>query len=212
MKKLTILSGIALGFFLTLTLASLPNSAHAQKKMVMSVGGEGIEGQPFIIPELGAIVVFKEKKLEVLNVMPDNARPKDYLEVDIKAGDILVMLNGARLKTIEDLKSAHDSASAGDNFKFGIKRGKEMRILQFAKADPKSMPKGHAMTMSMDAEGGGGKPLAVLMGSGIIAEESDGKIVIGALMPDASDIFADAFRKVIGSSVYRAPSSTISIR
>lgn len=185
----TSITTASLALALTLFMAAaFPSTAEAQRKMVMSVGGEGIEGQPFIIPELGAIVVSKNSALEVLNVMPEHARPKDYLSVDIKEGDILIMLNGSKLKSIEDLQTAHESLATGEELKFGVKRGKEMRLVKFNKADPAKFPKAQATTMTIDGSAGAldGK-VAMLMGTGVVAKNSEGGgIEIAALMPDAS--------------------------
>ncbi len=187
--------GIALAF------ATLPTTSHAQK-MVMELDGDSIEGQPYIIAELGAVVVFKNKRLEIMHVMDKHARPKEYLSVDVQAGDRFVMFNGTRLKTLEDLKGAFENAKVGQKLKFGIKRDKGMHMISFAKADPESLPQMSGMTMTIDDDGPDSEDgadgdvnfnfqgeVAMLMGSGIIANETDAGILIGALMPGAQKRF-----------------------
>lgn len=191
MTKQNTLTGLALGILLALSFLALPAAASAQS-MSMQVEGDDIEGQPYTIGELGALVFLKSGKLEVFHVLGKEMRPKAYRSVDIQVGDLLIMLNGSRLKTIEDLQSALEGAETGKKLKFGIKRGKDMRMLSFAKADPESLPKMQTKTMSFGGDGEGhegamkmGGAVTMLPGSGIIASLSDSAIVIAALMPDA---------------------------
>lgn len=156
-----------------------------------------IVGQPFTIGEVGAVIVDNGKELKVLHAMPVEMRPKAYKDIDIKDGDIVLMCNGKRLKTLKELEEAYNATAVAADFKLGVKRGEERMIVAFAKADPKDLPK---MQMNMSTtEGampgggnvrrmvfGGGQDIAPLMGLGIIVGKKDDVFKIVGVMQNAA--------------------------
>ncbi|MFQ5607629.1 MAG: hypothetical protein ACE5GA_06760 [Candidatus Zixiibacteriota bacterium] len=177
-------------------LSILGASALAQQRS-MGISAEGIEGQPYTIREIGAIVVQKEKNLEVLFILPEEGRLKEYRDVDIRVGDALLMLNGKRVKTVDDLSSIIEAAETGAELKFGVKSDKDMRMLSFNKADPDRLPKMQTKMvtsgegaeggreMSFTSSGGFKGPAVMLAGSGIVAGESDSAVIVAFLMEHA---------------------------
>lgn len=159
-----------------------------------------IVGQPFTIGEVGAVVVDNSKELKILHAMPADMRPKAYKEIDIKDGDIILMCNGKRLKTLKELEEAYNTTAIGADFKLGVKRGEERMIVAFAKADPKDLPK-MQMQMSTTAGtmpgggtvrrmvfGGGGQDVAPLLGLGIIVGKKDESFkVVGVMQSTGKD-------------------------
>ena len=159
-----------------------------------------IIGQPFTLGEVGAVVVDNGKEIKVLHAMPVDMRPKAYKDIDLKDGDVVLMCNGKRLKTLKELEEAYNATAVGADFKMGVKRGDERMIVAFAKADPKDLPK-MQMTMStgdgpMSAGGAnvrrmvvGGQntgDVAPLMGLGIIVGKKDEVFKIVGVMPNAA--------------------------
>lgn len=157
-----------------------------------------IVGQPFTIGEVGAVIVDNGKELKVLHAMPVEMRPKAYKDIDIKDGDIVLMCNGKRLKTLKELEEAYNATAVAADFKLGVKRGEERMIVAFAKADPKDLPK---MQMNMSTTegampgggnvrrmvfGGGGQDIAPLMGLGIIVGKKDDVFKIVGVMQNAA--------------------------
>ena len=160
-----------------------------------------IVGQPFTLGEIGAVVVDNGKEIKVLHAMPVDMRPKAYKEIDIKDGDIILMCNGKRLKTLKELEEAYNATAVGAAFKLGVKRGEERMIVAFAKADPKDLPK-MQMTMStgdgpMPAGGGNVRRMVVgghgqnmgdaepLMGLGLIVGKRDNIVKVVSVLPNA---------------------------
>lgn len=157
-----------------------------------------IVGQPFTLGEVGAVIVDNGKELKVLHAMPVEMRPKAYKDIDIKDGDIVLMCNGKRLKTLKELEEAYNATAVAADFKLGVKRGEERMIVAFAKADPKDLPK---MQMNMSTTegampgggnvrrmvfGGGGQDIAPLMGLGIIVGKKDDVFKIVGVMQNAA--------------------------
>ena len=110
------------------------------------------EGDVFHIPETGTLVV-KEKDHENPVCPPAENRRDPYKGVDLQTGDLILMANGKRVKTIKELTDAYASTSVGAEFKLGIQRGKEMMLVAFPKADPKDLPQRSMRIMTTGGEG-----------------------------------------------------------
>jgi hypothetical protein len=102
---------------------------------------EGPVDEMFDIPELSAMIIGGEKDLKIDFVAPKDMRLKGYEDVEVKEGDVVLLFNGKRVKTVADLKGAYETAAVGDTVKVGIRRGTEMFFASFKKADPKTLPK-----------------------------------------------------------------------
>jgi len=189
-----------------LTLAILVATVYGQETQtkVVTMGGDDIEGPPYNLAELGAIIVQREGALEVLFVGPPEKRPKAYRDVDLEAGDKIVMVNGKKMTSVKDLEATIEVLAVGDEVKFGLKRGKDMRMVAFAKADPDELPQTKMMMkhVSVGEDGarkemnfstdGEGEQLSILMGGGMLVKIEQGKLVIAHLLPDAEEILGEA--------------------
>jgi len=102
---------------------------------------EGPAGEIFDIPEISAMIIGGEKELKIDFVAPKDMRLKGYEDVDVQEGDVVLLFNGKRTKTIAALKEAYEAAAIGDTMKVGIRRASEMFFVSFKKADPKTLPK-----------------------------------------------------------------------
>jgi S1-C subfamily serine protease len=160
-----------------------------------------IVGEPFNLGELGAVVVDDGKEIKFLHIAPADMRPKAYKDLDVQAGDVVLMCNGKRLKTLKELEAAYNETAVGAEFKMGVRRQEERFIVSFAKADPKDLPK---MVMQMATTGGpasGGVKMqrftfggpgqdagdvAPLLGIGLIIGKKDSVFKIVGIMPNAA--------------------------
>lgn len=157
---------------LILILVSL--AASAQERIMRMGGPDGkvrvIKGEIFDIPELGALVIKGDDGLKVEHVMPAEARPKAYADVDVKSNDLILLVNGKRVKTIKDIEKQYKGVAVGEEVKLGLQRGEETLISRFTKADPKDLPQRKIIMRKSDGAKGDtdslGKP------------ESDGKVII----------------------------------
>jgi S1-C subfamily serine protease len=136
------------------------------------------QGDAFLIPELGALVVKDGESLKVQLVPPPGNRADQYRAVDLREGDIVLVVNGKRVKAIADLKKAHELTPVGQVFKLGIQRGQEMMIVAFDKADPKDLPK-----TKMRIVTSGGEGTEVLPAVGVVLKEKGTHVIIDKLLP-----------------------------
>jgi len=137
-----ILSIIGLGLSLGLGLAV--STIEAQQTRTMTFSAD----DAFLIPGLMVLILPGENNLEVEMVPPKEQLPKEYHDLDLEKGDLILMFNGKRVKTIDDIRDRYDSLAVADSVQFGIKRGQEMRIVSFLKP-------------AEDVQGGGGQVMMV---------------------------------------------------
>ena len=189
----------------TVLVKAVIGHAAPQMKMV-TIGGDDADGTA-MIAELGALIFEKDSTLTVEHVMEAGQRPKTYQKVDLKQGDVILMVNGKRARTAVDFSGILDSLTAGDEVKLGIRRDKNMQIVSFKKAAPEDLPQikmvtqtlagdekpagegGPRMKMVTRTEGGAGSDgqLAVLLGSGLIFKQDGEAVVVLATMPESKD-------------------------
>jgi PDZ domain-containing secreted protein len=179
---------------LLLTVLFLAMTSDAQEKIVR-MGGPGgniktFQGEMFDIPELGAMVTKPDNgNLKVEHVMPPEARPKAYADIDIKAGDEVLVMNGKRVKTIKELEQLYEAVPVGGEVKIGVQRGLESVISRFSKADPKDLPRRKMMIVTSDGKGGDLRPLP---GLGIVIGKEKSGVVVKGVMDDKAKPLADA--------------------
>ncbi|HTK83102.1 MAG TPA: PDZ domain-containing protein [Bacteroidota bacterium] len=174
--------------------------ADAQKKAVRREGGDktmektvvGMPDDMFDMAELAVIVGVQEGKVVIDNVMDKNMRPKENESVDIQPGDVIMMANGKRIKSIQDLKDAYAAAEIGSEVKLGLQRNDQMSIASFAKADPAKMPKRRIM---INRGGEGGRDMMMLSGAGMLVGSKGKEVTIEDVMSDGPSALKDADAK-----------------
>ena len=71
-------------------------------------------GEMMMINEFGGMIMLKDSAVTVEMIMPSDNRPDAYKDLDILQGDIIIMVNGSKIKSVEALQEAYDKTSAGD--------------------------------------------------------------------------------------------------
>ena len=107
-----------------------------------------------ILRELGAVITEENKKIVVKFIPPKDRRPKEVVGEDIEAGDEVGMANGKRVTAASELRKLYDEAPVGSEFKLGVRRDGQPRIVSFLKKDPKDVSQGGMMIVSADAKAG----------------------------------------------------------
>ncbi|MFC2173951.1 PDZ domain-containing protein [Acidobacteriota bacterium] len=202
--------GIAMKSLLSLLLTILCAGVAIQSldaQMVIKRSGEDA-GDIHFLKELAAVLAGGENGIDVMHVLPGDMRPKGYEDVDLQQQDKILMMNKKRIKSIEAFKEVYDSIEIDGQVKLGIRRGKEMMILSFKKADPEKLPAGQVkmqigaqgepgegggkvikQTFTMGGEGGENmKPLA---GTGLIVGEEEGRFKVMHKIEGMTDALKD---------------------
>jgi len=168
------------------------NITNAQV-MIKSAGGES--GTVQIIKELGALLTEKDQVVSIMMVLPEDARPEDYKEIEVKKDDEILMVNKKRVKSVEEFVKLYNEMEIDELIKMGIKRDGNLMIVEFKKIDPEKLPKGRQMmirtaesgegergiktkTFSFSSDGKGMEGVQPLMGTGLVLGEEDKKVVV----------------------------------
>ena len=101
-KKGLIWSGTV--FLILFMFLSLP-----QAQVMQTLKFEAGDGDMFMLPEVGGIVVESNAGPQLQMVLPNNHRAKDYKTLDLQVGDIIKMFNGKSMKTVSSLQETYDA-------------------------------------------------------------------------------------------------------
>lgn len=147
-----------------------------------------ISGESFRIPELSASLTTEEDEVRVAFAMPVDVRLKQYREVDIEQGDVILYLNGKRIKSIGDFKEKYETLEIGDVVQIGLRRGDDRFISSFDKAHPEDLPQ---MATRVSVGGGEeGEGPAGISRSFTLGPEAQGAVPViglGALLKDSEE-------------------------
>jgi PDZ domain-containing secreted protein len=120
MKKSVITTTALILLFFTLT-------ANGQQMKIMT--GNEIA----FVPEIKGVIEFVDSQLKVAAVHPTSQESEK--SIDLKVGDLVLFVNGERVKTLESFNQNYENTTIGEEVKLGIKRGDERFIVSFKKAD-----------------------------------------------------------------------------
>jgi len=183
MKYFTRTSGLlALAALLVSLLAAQDKQTKPDQggARVMRLSGDNA----FIVREIGAVITEEKGVMKVMVVPPKSQRPAGMQDVDLAAGDEVGMAGGKRVKTVKELKEAYDKAAVGEDFKLGVRREGQARIVSFVKKAEKDLPQGQRMIIRN--EGPGGKENSDFFPAfGIGIEKKGDQIVISETLPNA---------------------------
>lgn len=198
-------------------LAALGPQASGQEMMRFS------SDDSLMIREIGAITEMSDEGLRVVMAMPGEARPEAYRDLDVRKDDVILVVNGKRIRELATARDLIDNAAPGDEIALGIDRGGRSVIVRFPKADPASLPDkmvfngsggghGRAVESRMMIQGDGGD-LTPVMGLGVILESvssgEDGEpetVKVTAVLPIGETQLAegDILKSVGGEPVVSA--------
>lgn len=177
--------------------------AQTLVKTKVAGGGESVTfsaDDVMFLAGVGAVVMAEGESLKIVSVAPAGSRDRDFRKVDLKAGDILMMVNSRPVKTIEALRELIDGLDIGATIKFGIKRSDGFVMTSMPKVDDQQAggmvtkvvgeggpgeagKSGHTMMKTMVIGGDGNdQGIVPLIGLGKILVERDGKLIVGPPM------------------------------
>lgn len=153
---------------ITSVLVIIPSKAQETRTMSFDASTS------LMLQEFQAMLVEEDGEIKVRIRMGNSDEPGDKLE----QGDLIIMMNGKRTKTITELRELYESLAKDEELKIGVRRGNERFILRKMKGDvPKAATGGGRMVMRMDTEGDG-EPATIIPELGFMLSDSDGKVAI----------------------------------
>jgi C-terminal processing protease CtpA/Prc len=195
--RITHVSAVVLS---ALALLIAGQSAVGQAVM-QSMEGEGF----FIIQEIGALLMQKEDTLRVDFLPPVETRPKDYASVDLKVGDVILMLNGKKVADAKQIEKLYKEIKSGEEVSLGIRRDGGLRMVRFTRADESKLPKRQMMIMRNDGPGGdnevqvqtsegmktfSGEGVSILPMTGLVIGLKNKQITVVGVLPMAAEMIS----------------------
>jgi len=155
----------------TLTLLAFPSKAQETRTMTFDASTS------LMLQEFQAMLVEEDGEIKVRVRLGNSSESGDKLE----QGDLIIMMNGKRTKTITELRELYESVPKDEEVKIGVRRGNERFILRKTKGDiPKPGEGGNRMVMSMEMSGDG--PSTVIPELGLILSDNNEKVIIQRVM------------------------------
>jgi len=170
------------------------------------------DAETFVLEELGAVMVQQGDDVKIVIVLPVDQRKAAWRDVDLQPEDFVLMANGKRIRTVEDIAELYKALNPGDELKLGIRRGQEMRLIGLTKADPAHLPRVQRMMVTSSGAGGS---LTPVLGLGLVLTDREGAVVVQTVLPNAPEpiknggpVAGDAIVALNGSAVKDGPAFT----
>jgi S1-C subfamily serine protease len=138
-------------------------------------------------------VVATDDGPRVDSLAPVSARPEQYRDVNIQAGDLILTANGVRIKSLADLQQKLEAAAPGDMITLGLQRMGGLAVAKYTKAgiaepavrrEVVTAPKGNEA--QRQATGGARQAIVKIDGGGagktpwvevdVVLDDSEGKV------------------------------------
>jgi len=181
-----------LALFFALLIAATTILSAQETKIIKKEGGKTIitsEGDIFDVPELAVFITQEGDDLTITNMMDVNSRPKGYEDINVQLNDVILMANGKRMKSVNDLQNLYKEAKPGTTIKLGIKRGEEMMLTSFEKVDPDKLPKRKMITKTFD---GGEQDMLGIPQVGLLIGSKGKEVFISEVLDNAKEKLPDA--------------------
>lgn len=178
--------------FIAILLSFFAKSAFAQ----MMIKRTGNPDEIHVLNELGVILIMENNTIKVDLLPPEDKRGEAWKDVDLQKGDLIMMMNTKRVKSIKELREMYDKLAPSEIVKLGIKRGEEMFISSYPKMAMTTMPGGRRLVINTQEGGPDSEPIdgkmitqtftfdsdgaeiMPLLGTGFLLKEADHKISI----------------------------------
>lgn len=142
--------------------------------------------QVVMLNEIGGILVFENDSLKVLiEPIPASQRPAAYREVDLRQGDVVMMINGKRFKSAEEANAILNSVVVGEEIKLAVRRDEAIRMVSFPKADPDKMEGAQVMIRTASCEPG--ETMEVIGDLSLMLIGKDNQVRVDEILPGMSD-------------------------
>ncbi|MCP4684121.1 MAG: PDZ domain-containing protein [bacterium] len=161
-----------------LAILGLATGVSAQEAQAVKME---IEGQPFVMPEFGAVIGAHDGvlKIDIVAMDPED-REAAYRKIDIKTGDEIMMINGKRVKSTADLEAIYNTVAVGEEITVATKRGPKRQMIAFPKGDPETQ--GTRLMVRTSADHGGGEVTPILA-LALLVSEDEGKVSVADVLP-----------------------------
>lgn len=132
----------------------------------------------FQLAEIGGLVSEEDDGLSFQMVLPADHRESAYKDIDVREGDLLLMFNGQRVRSVDELRERYQAVAVGELYKIGLQRNERLFIATINKADPAKKPKMQFRTMEVGGDNAG---MTVVPELGAILNQTDQGLIVQLL-------------------------------
>jgi PDZ domain-containing secreted protein len=100
-----------------------------------------------LLHELSAILVSENDTVRVQHIPAKERLAEVYRDVNLKAGDAILMINRRRVKSASELESIYGEVKVGDEVKLGLERNGQFMLAAFKKGAPEELNKNRNVVM-----------------------------------------------------------------
>lgn len=105
-----------------------------------------------MLPEFEALIVEKDGEVKVM--LRFGNEPSKSTGDHLEKGDLILMINGVRVKELANLKEVYGALEKGEQIKMGVRRGESRFIVSAIKGDKSESKSGAIKSISMSKSGG----------------------------------------------------------
>ena len=155
--------------------------------------------------EIGAIAGLDDGGQVVMeSILPKQARPEENRGVDVRGGDRILMMNGQRVRSIDDLRGLYEGLETGAEVKLALDRDDRRFLVSFAKSDADSIASSGSggRTAIRVVRGGPGGDVELFHEARALLREADGEIQVDMVLGEGGALEqGDVVRTVNGKTV-----------
>ena len=158
---------------LLLVIGAFSNTnAIAQDQQTMTLDAK----TSLMLPELEALIVENDGEVKVmLRLGKETSKGTgDRLE----KGDLILMINGIRIKEIDKLKEVYGALENGEEIKLGVRRGESRFIVSAIKGDKSESKPGAIKSMSMSFQTDGDEKVTFITELGLLLTDVEKSVKV----------------------------------
>ncbi len=158
---------------LLLVIGAFSNTkAIAQVRQTMTLDAE----TSLMLPELDALLVENDGEVKVMIRLGKETSKGagDRLE----KGDLILMINGIRIKEIDKLKEIYAALEKGEEIKVGVRRGESRFIVSGIKGDKAESKSGAIKSMSMSFQTDGDEKVTIIAELGLMLTDVEKSVKV----------------------------------
>lgn len=139
-----------------------------------------------LIREFTAMLVQNDDAIQVEMRMGGHAPGTNPSETEqLQRGDIILMINGERTRSIEQMREVYEAIPDDEEIKIGVRRGDQRFIVRAKKGD---VPEAGPGQMVLTLDGNSDNPPTIVPEFGMVLSNNENRIVVQAvldqIMPD----------------------------
>lgn len=147
------------------------------------------DGPVLFLDELAVVLKEKNKAVTIDFAGPATSRKEEYRKLDLLKGDKVLMVNGKKVTSMDDVKKIYENMKNGEIIKMGLSRNDQMMMAAFKKGDVEQSHGGRQISTKIT---GDPKNMFPVMELGFIVQFINDKLVVSNMLPMKPKLISNA--------------------